>query len=447
MRITLFPFDVAVLCSLAFVSTCFAQTCLVWNTSSVFSGSFQSGTAACQAWASFESNADIVVSVSGVSEGGAPSSSSDTLMCSGTEQAIGSGNPQLDGKTVTANFFASSASGSSCPAPPVCSSSVPSMDVLSAVASSSGSGSSGGFCVAGCEFASVAAGIVMTVGASNQRLNGRAVPTGLACGATGTKAGGDVPASAASCTTTGGATACVDSVNSRGTFSVVPTATPDAIVPATPSQPDSCVSYASGAVACNANAAITSPPAPSSPTSAGLPAVPSATVVGPNGAEVYFTAAQVAASKGSTNTATSSSNPGAPAGATTAVLGTGSASGTGTNPSDCDTSNNASACTGTLPSVGAPECSSYGSCLAAFYTEVQSAPVFESLSAITAALPSGACPSETVTLTTFSQAPGGGTFDYGTPMCNLWTNSAVPVLAAVMLMFWSLVGIFIVLSS
>lgn len=205
-----------------------------------------------------------------------------------------------------------------------------------------------------------------------------------------------------------------------------------------------CAQYASGGVMCvQQGSSETSPPAPNNGSSATTPATPTETVTAPAGSGAtttanYYSAATVAGStKGTTVTATGTT--GNPTGG--AAVGAG---GSGTNPADCDTTANASGCTGTTPTAQTPECSAYAACFETFWSEAQPAPIFAAVTALETAWPSGSCPAETVTL---GAEMDNKSLDYGTPMCNLWENSAVPILSSCTLVLFALAAIRIVLSA
>lgn len=215
--------------------------------------------------------------------------------------------------------------------------------------------------------------------------------------------------------------------------------------------PGKCEAFASGGVACteatNTNAA-SSPPAPNNGTS-GVPATPTAVltdnVSGTPSVTNYYGSSTVSGSTVSAPSSGAGTNVGATN--TAGVASGGSGSGAGTVGADCDTASNPGGCTGAVPGAQTAECASYAGCLETFWGNVQSAPIFTAVTALGTAWPSGSCPAETVMLTTFAGAPGGGTFDYGTTMCNVWANYAVPILSATTLVFFSLVAVFIVMSA
>ena len=284
--------------------------------------------------------------------------------------------------------------------------------------------------------------IWLTYGSANQRLSGKAVPTGIACGATGSNSAGDAPSLQGNCTTVGGDVACVDAANSKGTFTVVASATPDAVPVDTPSTADTCVGYASGGMACNADATVTAPPAPTQSATDPAPAMPAMVVAGGGHTENYYTPQQVTASKGSSG---STGTGGSPAGTTT---GTGSGTGgSGSGTGDCVLqpgevgADDPAGCAGTTPSLTRAD--TVQSNMQAFYTGLNSSPIVVALNAIHTSMPgAGACPTAVVTLTALTSH----SFDFMASACTVFASN-LSTLIAISDTVWALVGVLIVMSA
>jgi hypothetical protein len=212
---------------------------------------------------------------------------------------------------------------------------------------------------------------------------------------------------------------------------------------------NSCVSYASGGIACASDAAAEpSGPAPNNGT-AGTAATATGTVSYNSSQVNYFSAAVVAASSTAPAT-TPATNGGAPAG----VGGSGGGGGSGTvsvsgtvSTSDANAASNgdcsAGGCSVGVP--GLPDVSglSYSGEFATFWSAIQSAPIVAGAVGLESAWPSGSCSVGTVSLTTLPST----TLDYGTPFCNVWNSYAAPTLTTVSLVVWALLGVFILLSA
>ena len=197
----------------------------------------------------------------------------------------------------------------------------------------------------------------------------------------------------------------------------------------------SCVSYASGGVAC---AASTTPPVPNNGTS-GTPATPtgqvqqytdgttSSTVNYYSSSTVAASTSPVAASAGGQNTGNAGTN---------ASSGTGT--GAGTNPANGDCGATGVDCSGdgstptlsTVPTIGDTSTGYVGS--------LSSVPIVAAVTSIGASVPSGSCPTGSFTV-------------YGTSytideQCTLW-DSVSSIVSACMLALYAILGIKILLSA
>lgn len=240
--------------------------------------------------------------------------------------------------------------------------------------------------------------------------------------------------------------------------------------------PGSCVSYASGAVACGVAAAADAPQNPPGPTTSTGAAAPAAAAVTdtPNtqcsgtcqsSTAYYYTHTTVQSSSGAVSTtSTQAGNPSSTGAVPTSTTGTGTGGGGGlggcagttgdpctTAPvpnaanGDCGASANAANCTTTgspLPSVNWTGDSWSGS-TTAFVNAVETGPIGTAVTGLSNAWPSGgSCPAETVKLTTLNY-----TADYGTPLCNIWQSAALPILSDTMLAIWSIAAVIVFMSA
>jgi len=260
------------------------------------------------------------------------------------------------------------------------------------------------------------------------------------------------------CVIGGGTTACAQTSGSGagqcGTFNgdqVCPTAL----------QPGQCVSYASGGSACvtsnNAGGVggtvpASAPTAPgggaATPTgvvTSGQPSVSTSTAYYYSSSTTQSSPSAVAASSGGQNVGNGGQSS----------SGSGSSSGScgsGTTPcsvSDANAAANgdcsAGGCSGTGTGLPGYDWSSdsWSGATTSFWNAVASGPIGSAVGGISSNWPSGgSCPAETVYISTVNY-----TADYGTPLCNVWENDAVPIFSAVMLAVWSIVAVLIFLSA
>lgn len=281
--------------------------------------------------------------------------------------------------------------------------------------------------------------------------------TNLTCsvqytGATDAFAGQGPATAASNCVTGPAGTACVQTSGSGadqcGTMNgdqVCPSALP----------PGTCVSYNSGGVACSAAGPPSSAAFPSTevPQASGGNAPPSAVVTNTSTTSNYYSSTTIAGQTGTTAAASGGVNVGN-GGSGTGSGGSQSGGCGASGQSPCSTTDANAAADG---NCSAGDCSvggnpmptydwssdSWSGATTSFWNAVAAGPIGSAVSGISANWPSGAsCPAETVAITTLNM-----TADYGTPLCNVWENSAVPVLSAVMLAVWSIVAVFIFLSA
>lgn len=202
--------------------------------------------------------------------------------------------------------------------------------------------------------------------------------------------------------------------------------------------PGTCVSYESGGVACVAasgSSTVQSPPAPDNGTP-GTPATPTGTVTQGNGSSQtsasYYSSTVVAASSAPTQT-----NPGGQNTGNGGTKGTGAGAG-GTNAAngDCGASGVNCAGDGTLPTLGSVN--SIATTSSGYATALSSVPIVAAVSAISASVPDGSCPTAT-----FSVLGRSYTLD---EQCTLW-GSVASVVSACMLALYAILGVKILLSA
>lgn len=220
---------------------------------------------------------------------------------------------------------------------------------------------------------------------------------------------------------------------------------------------DSCVSFASGGVACTAD----SPDAPKGAD--GEPLEPTGSVSNGPSTVDYFDPATVA---GATTPATTrpgqgGSASGAPGRDGSGASGTGSGSG-GSTTINCPegattpcvnngTINSGSGAGGAGDGDGECEaeegCSNpeleevceFGECAQSFYNRIKAAPLVAGVLEAGAAMPAGSCPN-------WSLAAFESDYSLSAPMCEIW-DQVSPLLSAVFLVIWGWVATRIVLSA
>lgn len=253
--------------------------------------------------------------------------------------------------------------------------------------------------------------------------------------------------SGSDCMSSGGSTFCSEDQNGKNCGTI----NGDEVCPAS-IPPGTCVSYASGGVACTmapgANTA-SSPPAPNDGTT-GTPATPTAQVSAPgsgsnSSSEIttdYYSSSSVAGS----STAVSSSSTGVNVGnggSGSGSMGSGSG-GSAPNAADGDCGATGVSCSGSVPPSGwSGDCSDWDTCFQTFYSAVGQAPIVQGAVAIETAWPAGSCDIGGVTLSTFDNR----SFDYGATACQVWNDYIATPLSVILLACWAVVGIFIVLSA
>lgn len=257
------------------------------------------------------------------------------------------------------------------------------------------------------------------------------------------------------CVSAGGTTACVQSTGSGqgscGTFNgdqVCPSSLPNS----------SCVFFASGGSMCSVNAGTLASGAPTN-ASGGAVGATGQVIDGPpnsGGATANYYSSTV-------TTSSSTTVVGASGGANVGNGGVGSGSGgTGTQPGSCgsdpstpcsvvdaNAAANGDCSSGDCSATGNPmptydwSSDSWGGALTSFWNAVSAGPVGSAVGGIASNWPSSdECPAETVVISTVNL-----TADYGSDICSVWENSALPVLSAVMLAVWSITAVFIFLSA
>lgn len=281
--------------------------------------------------------------------------------------------------------------------------------------------------------------------------NSVAVQIGNSCAVGGTYTGAQDTSSTTpsgsggSCITTAAGTACTEKGSSKpgcGTFNG-----DEVCVSSVP--PGTCVSFASGGVACTASgSSMTSPPAPDNGTP-GTPANPTA--------QVSATAAQGGTSTTSVSNYYSStvvggssagvaSNPG---GVNVGNGGLGNGSGGGTNqgsggsaPSaangDCGASGVDCGGDGSVPQL--PQVKTMQQTASDYYASLAGVPIVAAVANLGGAFPSGGdCPT-----TQFSVFGKEFTLDV---QCQLWAQYVGPIMGIIMLAVWTIVGVRIAFSA
>ena len=401
-----------------------------WGGSTTAFGGFVSESATGNTWCQ-----QYLVIVANYQRANNPTGSQETSVTaspSGAPTIVPQGGTCTTSPTGFSQAYNSQVSGLACSA------SSGNQDLLGTLAGAGSYTSGGGMCYNGCEYTN--GNLVVTFGGANTRFAGKAVPTGVACGAAGSLSN-DAPTTAGNCIDKAGVVACADSAGVRGTYSSAPGVVPDAIVPGTPGT--GCISYASGAMAC-ASSATTSPPVPSTATSPSTPATPTEVVTNNTSSTTtnYYSSSTVASAKGNT---TQSGAGGAPTGTTT---GSGSGTGSsGTGLGDCmlqpgePNADDPAACSGSTPSLTRSD--TVQSNIQGLYTGIGASPIMSALGAISSSVPSaGSCPTANVTLTTLSNH----TFNFLDTACSIFAAD-LSTLVAISDTIWCILGVLIVMSA
>lgn len=264
--------------------------------------------------------------------------------------------------------------------------------------------------------------------------------TGASCGSNPSNAGPVESGTNESCTDAGGVIGCIDPEN-RGCGFFNGDYVCTGHVPN-----NSCVSFASGGVACMSGA----PGAPTAP--GGGPAEPAGQVTNGSTTVNYYDNSTVSSSATTVTTTggVGGSAEGAP-GRDGSLGSGGGGEGGNTTIINCDGPDcveldlegecpEGETCDGSLPNAGEfGEVCTFGQCASAFYNRVKAAPLLSAVTGAGAAMPSGACPNWT--LEAFSED-----YSLSAPMCDLW-DSVSGVLSAIFLVIWAWVATRIVLSA
>lgn len=325
-----------------------------------------------------------------------------------------------------------------------CSSGAPNLDLLTTVGGGVGYIAGGGYCVNGCEYTN--GNFAVTFGGGTQRLAGKAVPTGVACGVSGTVTTAQAPATNQTCQIKSGATTCIDSVDNIASQQNVPNGTFSVISLNVPSTSGTCAGYADGGVACNAGTSATmqTPPGPSTATDTAAPATPTVVVSDPTTGHnvMYYNPTVANASKGPVGAVVGAS--GNPLGTTTATGTGGGTSGTGPSAANGDCAASSVNCAGdsTLPSLARSD--TIQSDVQAYWDSVAASPIVVAFSSISGSWPTASCPTVPFTLTVFK---GSHDFDAMAPVCTVWGGTVAPTLSLVFLALWAVAGIRVILSA
>lgn len=227
--------------------------------------------------------------------------------------------------------------------------------------------------------------------------------------------------------------------------------------------PDGCVSYSDGSVACIGNSSGPSSGAPTS--SGGAASAPSAvlqfgapsSVASDNTDVFYYSQSSVSSSSSPVF-----SQPGSGSGSSG---GGGSGSGSGQQESTGCAGTSAAPCvTSPVPDAANGDCGASGvSCsvssnpmpvlnwssdswsgaFSTFLQAADSSPIVSSLSGISSAFPSSSsCPGLVIQSATLHAS-----LDFGTPVCQIWSQGVSPVLANAVLVVYVLIGIVVFFSA
>jgi hypothetical protein len=233
--------------------------------------------------------------------------------------------------------------------------------------------------------------------------------------------------------------------------------------------PGTCVSYASGGVACAASGTggISTPPAPDNGTP-GTPATPSGAVTA-NGTTInYYSSTTVNAASahpttttpiqaapigtqglGGTSGGTGGGGPTAITGAVTVTSGTVAISGTvsthnqdGVANGDCNVAAGKDcSVTGSAGTPGLGRADTIASLGNAFVAGVQASPLYVAVNGLATSFPDGGtCPSASFSVFDHD-------YDFMTTACTIWTDHIDGVLSVIMAACWALMGIWIVVSA
>jgi len=198
-------------------------------------------------------------------------------------------------------------------------------------------------------------------------------------------------------------------------------------------QPDKCWVNSDGSRICAEGAAT--PPVPRTPDGS-APATPDVTVESCTGdnactAYNYYNSSTVAAS------GTPPTGSGDPDDSPTGTPGTGPGTG-GEGDGEGEE-------VGGGPFV-APDLAdgdSYEETATGAWSQLQAAPIVAAFSSISASWPSGSCPNGTLDLS----AVGAGSHDMMADACTVWEGTIAPVLSIIMLIFWSILGLRVIMEA
>ncbi|MDY6948555.1 MAG: hypothetical protein SXG53_22870 [Pseudomonadota bacterium] len=120
--------------------------------------------------------------------------------------------------------------------------------------------------------------------------------------------------------------------------------------------------------------------------------------------------------------------------------GAGGGTGSGDGEGDDEGCTEDDGCTGTLPVLEPIICETFGGCLSAYWTRLNTAPLVQAVTNVGSAMPSGSCPAVNISMF-------GETSSLSAPMCDIWSATIAPILGAVFLLFYAWVSTRIVLSA
>lgn len=209
--------------------------------------------------------------------------------------------------------------------------------------------------------------------------------------------------------------------------------------------PGTCVSYASGGIACVSDSGgnITSPPAPNNGTEGETPE-PTGVVETADGARGEYYGP---GTMGGGGTGTGGAVTGAPGGVPVGSPGpTGDGGGGGGGGGTVEVEVDLGTCTGAECDAGVPELEEVGTlgdAFGGFWGDLQAVPIVAAAGDIAPAFGAGACPNWSDSIAVFGET---WEMDFSASICTTWADVS-DVLSIVMLVFWGFVAFRILFSA
>lgn len=312
------------------------------------------------------------------------------------------------GTVTTSNTFSGSRGSGECP-PDECDAKIGQQQHMSTLDYVAAGGS--GACLGGCALTAVPLSSMVIGGSGAYQNVMYAEYTGMTCAEEDARGGkcassaGEVVCSSEpekNCGTVNGDEVCIDAV----------------------SEENPCVSFESGAVACLASV----PDAQPDNGTEGEAAEPTAQVKEGDTTVNYYSSSVVSNSSTPVVSDPADEDSGD---------GDGDGEGEGEEGDECVPGEE---CAGDLPDQGsAGNCDDFTACFSSFFGRVQNAPIVDAVSGVSAAFPTGSCPS-------WNLEAFGETYALSAPMCSIWEDVA-PILSAAFLFIWGWVATRIFLSA